>query len=973
MTGSGAIKLASSAVAPLVAAARGYESVHAEQSKDFAQRWGLGDGRTKPGRQFLSMCSSGGDVLVMPWYSAENLVSTADAFVVPEVSSVQVRPRFPRLNEATGKQRKYEFLVGQDTVLDFHPAMTREWMHSAPRTLIAEGLLKGDSALTAQILLHAAKEELELIDTDRIRVSAMRRLSAILDRIPPHERVSILSVAGVANWRSNPEWHTLRFKGSRVLVSFDGDVATNWNVWGMAQQMFDFIENKHGSPLLVDLSRSAAAGAALAENRSMGLDDFFCAFGTWADLGDLISPELPPRPDKPDDAREGEWRVGRDGTCLEQCVAIKDEDGRQRGVEWQLREAIGGRIATLDVQRTPTPQETVGEPFGAGADRQPSISRCEIEIAWIDVHGNKASGVISGPTNILNYQPIDWIRHGAHIPESVLASPAWPPRKGADWLKAMKGSETQSTKSRTVWQVMGWVPVPGDEARAFIVGDQVVASTPSASASVIAGVTGAVLAGATKFGVHDVYVGPEFSDPTGKYNLMDDIRTVLRAYIDDGPWLDKKIAATVLAAALRPTVPLHTSVAMYFHGAPQKGKSWTAEQIMSFWQSRPASWTELPGSAGDTMASTETAISKTPIWVADDLAPSVSRQKADAETASVDQLIRAVHNGTGKRRMNADMTSKPVAEPIALLIVTAENLPSIDSIRQRLVTIEFAGLKAAARDEAQALATRTTTAARVTAAVLRMMILEGERRGWRNMIVELTGDLAASVDNAALILERRGVDPSRTTRPAELAGDLCLGLLGLEILLRELGEDALADTLTFDEGALSALVCEQVALDVTTKPPAEPGQVLIDCIAKALSSGHAYLANLDGSPNAPQVRGIATHDLGWHQKGQPEPMAQGHCVGEIKTFESKTGEQIEVILLDPTEAFNVARRYYPDEIKPGTRGESSWKSAKLLNLMHPHYAHTVGLKVQVRTGGDRKASWFPVNKETLFGLTPSAE
>lgn len=72
VSGSGAVKLASSAVAPLVAAARGYTSVTPESAEDYANR------PSKNGRQFRDFFGDAGNVRISPWASIDGIPATGE-------------------------------------------------------------------------------------------------------------------------------------------------------------------------------------------------------------------------------------------------------------------------------------------------------------------------------------------------------------------------------------------------------------------------------------------------------------------------------------------------------------------------------------------------------------------------------------------------------------------------------------------------------------------------------------------------------------------------------------------------------------------------------------------------------------------------------------------------------------------------------------------------------------------------------
>jgi hypothetical protein len=983
VTRSGAMKLANSGVAPIIVAARGYESVDEAASKDFAKRWDIGDGRSKRGSQFLNSFRDDGDILVMPWYRADSLKASAEDFERVSPSSIQMRPQNPRTNEK-GKSVKYEFLVGQDTVLDYHPAVTRAWVNSAPRTMLAEGLLKGDASLTAQLrsadengVRYISDDELFLSPSDQNRVAAMKRLDGLLERIPQTERVAILSLAGVGNWRSNSEWNTINLREREVLIAFDGDVNDNWNVWNMAKQLFDFIEqSKKGIPGLVSIQEFPGIEAVLALEPHLGLDDFFHHVGDWSDISEMLIDGLPQRPEKPDEMMKGEWRVSRDGTFVEECAPVVDSQGTETGVRWERRIGLGGRVKFSETRRAATDEELITGVFGAGVDESQYAVDCAVEVKWTDpISGDDVVAEVRGPHSILGYAPADWDRRGAKIPKELMFHPEWPPKKGPEWLQAIKKNEAQLIEARTTWATMGWVPVEGEVSPAFIIGDHVLATTPDAAKRVLPGVKEQALSGASKFGVSDVYTGENFTDPTGKHNLVEDLNTLINVLVEEGPWLRKQIAVTMLALGIRPAVPTPTSCSAYFVGAPGKGKSWSAKQIMSFWQARKGTWKDtLPGSANDTFASTENAVARTPIWVADDLAPSPDRRKAEQMETNIAELIRAVFNKLGRRRMNQDMTAKEVPTPMAVFILTAENESSVQSIRERVVNVEFTGLNDSAMDKANALSYQTLTAARVTAAVIRMFIQRGERDGWENMMAELGEHHQNGLAFAKEIMVKQGLSAREVERPSEIAADLSLGLVALAWLAKELGQTALVRKFGWTTGKYGHLLAEQVSTGHQGKSDMAPGKVLIDSIRGLLASGVGHIANID-DPNTPPIKGGEDESqlnslLGWQMDGQTTK-PRGTTLGWFTQVKTKGSTEIQdVIVLSRDDAFNLAQQKYPKRIQFGASQNTSWKNAWDLDLIHPAYVDkrpASGVVIQFRShGGRAKISGVPVSIDTLF-------
>ena len=984
VTKSGAVKLASSGIAPLVAAARGYESVDESQAKDFMKRKGVGDGRSKKGTQFLASFRDDGDILVMPWYSVD-LQQRSLEYIDDAVSTqnLQIRPKNPRMNEK-GKPVKYEFLVGSDTVLDIHPSITRDWSASAPRVLLAEGLLKGDAALTAILRANGVTDaELALTTADvSNRLHAIRRLAQLAATIDESNRVAIVSLAGVGNWRSNQEWSEINVKDKDVLVAFDGDVSTNWNVWHMAKSLFSFIETtKKGYPQLCDINQFEGAQVALALDPHLGLDDFFHSVGDWSNIEEMITPDFPPEPERSDSdaSRLKEWRVTKDGNAVEECIQLPiDAEGRGGEIRWQKRFGLGGRILFAETRRGATDEEARTGVFGAGFEESNYEINCAIEIKWRDeISLAEQTAEVFGPISILSYPPNEWDRRGARIPKALSFHPEWPPTKnGAEWLSAIKRNEAEKIDNRTTWSTMGYVPVENEVAQAFIIGDTTITTADDPKVRIRAGVTDRELSGASKFGVSDVYMAPDFA-PVGQFNLVEDIKNVVNTLVDEGPWRTRQVAVSVLAMALRPTVPLPNSLACYFVGPPGKGKSWTARQIMSFWQSAPGTWEHtLPGSANDTFSSTEDAVARTPIWVTDDMAPSSDRKKAEVTEGQIGELIRAVFNKLGKRRMNFDMTAKDVPTPMALYILTAENEHSTQSIRERIVNIEFAGLDTDNFLAAQKMANNELTAARVTAATIRMFIARGEEVGWEKLVSELTFSRINATKQARDILIEHGVDPNDTERPAGIVADLSLGLVALGKLADRVGLKDIQKRMNWNKGGWYHDIALQVASSHQNKAEMAPGKVLIDCITSLLSSGAAHIANLD----APSLPPITTGDnaatlnslLGWKAGSNNELAPRGVTIGYYSHKKpGGVGEPTEVIILNRDEAFNEAQRKYPKRIQFGASQSTSWKSVWELGLVHEGWDTPKSGVVHQFRAGQGRITGIPVTIEILYPNDPA--
>jgi hypothetical protein len=78
-------------------------------------------------------------------------------------------------------------------------------------------------------------------------------------------------------------------------------------------------------------------------------------------------------------------------------------------------------------------------------------------------------------------------------------------------------------------------------------------------------------------------------------------------------------------------------------------------------------------------------------FVIDDYRPEQSRFDDLAQQKKADRIFRGKHNHAGRERMRADTSSRPVYTPRGLPISSAEALPQSQSLRQRLITLEFDG------------------------------------------------------------------------------------------------------------------------------------------------------------------------------------------------------------------------------------------------------------------------------------------
>lgn len=955
--GSGAIKLADSQVAPLVAQSRGYSTVEdAEGAKSIASLAYAEETQKRAlTRRLTTMTQDANDFLVLPWYS---LAAVASRQTTADSACTQVRPARPLMNAKTKKAPKYELLAGHDSVLDVNPATPLEWLTESPTVLITEGCMKGDAALSAKLLDAGIDRDALSAIAEGTQHEARLALQALMTSLPRREWVTVMSLVGVGNWHKQPEWNSVRLTNRDVWLAFDGDLRTNRAVWDQTERMWEFILTRKGAPKLLDLGGASAEKDALTSgyDGKVGIDDYLSHVGTWKDLEQLLESGLPGAPERTKGAggyRPGDFRVTDDGLSVEECVKRTDATG-DTAVIWEPRLPYGGRvkrISSLHAISEITP--TTGKATPQNVIRSAKKGQCVIEINWRDADGVERSAEITGTSDLLLTSPTDWNRANAHIPDDVAALPRFPPRKGAEadgFREAIKAFRADETERADTWDVMGYVPTSSGWP-VYIIGNQVLGRTRSDEASNFPGVTNEVLDGASRFGVVDTYWEHlEAEDLDGwKAQIRADIETVVRAFVVESPWKDPTIGPIAVAVGLRATAPAQNVCNLYVSGGSGAGKSYLASFIANFVAAPGRVFTEnsLPGSGNDTFAALEHSVSRTPIFFIDDIAPTASRREQENQAKAIENIIRAKTNGGGRRRGTADGDQRAVQLPRAVQVFTAENGQTTPSIRQRLININLvAGDTDSARAKHLEKLTRSDDQplSRLTAAMIRFWLnvdinetdlalrddtpLEGLRT-WADL-----HDLAHnSIEEVAEDLERRfeeeGAPGGVASRQARTWADILFTLDVLLALGKWAGlkhDDPVLQPFS-DTKRLRTSIVRRARIDVSNARADTIVHRLMAALRDLLESGKAHLAHPTISGARPVESGEnadwLNRSVGWRMNPRIDSWEpQGEQIGYLGR--AKDGDEL-IALFSSQTAFNLAARHFPDLIPQGQRATDTWR------------------------------------------------
>lgn len=936
VTGEGAEKLASSAIAPLVAFARGYADVTKDNFAAVATQHSFkAVGQGQPARLKREAADSReGDpgMMIMPWFSGEIIANADRVGKVAKSTIGQFRPARPEIID--DKPLKYEGPKGGSLPRDLHPGVHADWINDTTDVVFAEGLLKGDSALSAYLLANGASIDEMRVDDDMTVEQARAEIRAILDAIPEEKRVVILTVSSVTTTKASPkEWMGMNFKGRRGIIAFDADVTSNVEVYRHASRFWNAIEATGMKPML--LSPKITSGDA-GEYAKIGVDDYLADHGTWDDLWAKVTDALPERPWGKEEVEVGTLRVDPDGASVSMAQATTDSQGRQTGIYWDEVCAIGARVIGVRHERYPNATELQTGTFGVGVSHKIQAT-VEIEVKFRD-KGVIQTHTVVGPAKMVAHSPAEWTKMDAFIPAEVLLHDHWPPKQGMEWMSAVKRFRADERSAKTAWKRIGWVPTLG-QFPIYLTPSSILADPGTDPYKTNeCWVTEEELEGANNFGVGENAEG-DFNDPQYRDEVRRAFEKTIEMFIDKGVWTRSENAAAVLAGAFRPAIPLPIRTPMYLSGSAGSGKSWSAGVMMAPHAARPGCFSRvLPGSAKDTELAIQMAVARTPIWVVDDVAPSNNARQSELEASKAGNIGRAAVNGSTKRRSNSQMGTAETHSPYALTVVTGENELTIASERGRYINLTFGpgslNKDSSIVDEMMEFRRSGVEAPALNAGLINYIRWcannhEGGWAGYYKELEELKVGLAKKTEH---LMEKQGAKKSTTARPAELASDLLLTLEVMRNLAQELKMDK-EFVAQFHITGLGRKIVKLVTDSHATNSERTPGMSLLEALKSVLAGGIAHVVSVDDTGTAP-IKGDEDSDqdsgnsstflntrLGWKADPTGVMRPQGESIGVVVNH-PKTGER--VILFDATIAFRVAQKHYPVLLPSGQNGDASW-------------------------------------------------
>lgn len=182
--------------------------------------------------------------------------------------------------------------------------------------------------------------------------------------------------------------------------------------------------------------------------------------------------------------------------------------------------------------------------------------------------------------------------------------------------------------------------------------------------------------------------GYELRAATGSFDLVKAIQASLSLLDLASPRIAYPVFAATYYAPLGEFHPIDFSLALY--GITGRGKTQLAALSQAHFGDR-FHGKHLPGNWSSTANALEKQafLAKDAVFTIDDFAPQQTQTEAAKLNQTAERIFRSQGNRSGRGRLDSEMKARPEYFPRGLVLSTGEDLPKTQSIRARLLVIEF--------------------------------------------------------------------------------------------------------------------------------------------------------------------------------------------------------------------------------------------------------------------------------------------
>lgn len=641
-----------------------------------------------------------------------------------------------------------------------------------------------------------------------------------------------VALLGVWNWRGTNElggktaladWEAIALKGRAALIAFDSDVMTKPAVAEALERLKTFLEHR-GADVMVIYLPPGEGGA------KVGLDDYLAAGHGVDDLLGLATAVLRGMP------------PGDENASLAYRETLD-------GIVWEKPTANGPMSVPLTNFTARITAEVV-EDDGAEQRRLFKIEARRREQSRSVQVSSAAFERMAWPTEQLGANAVIYPGLGTR-----------------DHARTAIQLLSGEVPERVVYTHLGWRQIGGAWVYLHAGG------TIGTFGTVVEGIETRVADGLAR------YVLPE--PPTGDPQVAAVCASL--GLLNVAP---DRISVPLLAAICRAVIG-SSDFSLHLNGPTGVFKSELAALAQQHFgpgmdaRNLPGSWSST-GNALEGLA----FLAKDALLVVDDFSPSGSMTDVQHQHREADRVFRAQGNGSGRGRMRADASLRPVRAPRGLVLSTGEEVPRGQSLRARLLVLDVAPGDV---DLAVLSACQTDAAAGLYA-----LALSGFIRRLAGRYAEVRSGLRAEITR----MRERALVSAAHRRTPEIVANLAIGMN----LFLEYAKDVGA--ISADEHTVLVTRCwgalgQAAAAQSEHQTASEPTTRFRELLSAAITSGRAHVASEGGGlPANPGAwgwrRGFTDEDR--HASVTWAP--QGSRVGWV------SGEDL---YLDPDAAFAAAQ------------------------------------------------------------------